>query len=108
MAAQLLRDLYGTVDEKRRLGGNMRQVFVGELRGPNRRSVSLPGFREKIRVGEVEMNTYGKLLDAFEKYGGCGHDLPIKALAALINEWECIRSAGSWRDLKEAAGVEFE
>ena len=54
------------------------------------------------------MNTYGKLVDAFERGRGCGHDLPIQALAFLIDEWERIRSVGAWHDLKEAAGVEFE
>ncbi len=54
------------------------------------------------------MNTYGRLVDAFERGRGCGHDLPIVALAHLIDEWERIRSATAWHDLKEAAKVEFE
>jgi hypothetical protein len=44
-------------------------------------------------------DVFEPLCDAFERSGGCGHDLGITGALAIVKAWEKIRDAEKVKDL---------
>ena len=53
-------------------------------------------------------NVFSRLNDAFERSGGCGHDLGVVGALAVIQAWEKIRTEDAVRDLRPLDLTEYD
>lgn len=64
----------------------------------DRQGIAMPTF-EQLKDFDKKHDIFGRLCEAFEKSGGCGHDLGLKGALAIIAEWEQIRDPAKIADL---------